>query len=213
MKKLRMAIDIKDVRREVVIMYSLPDHPNIIRFRATYEDNKAVHFIMELCEGGQLFDKLVARGHYSKRATANVKTPWPPNPEPHPSSLSSPSPPTTSSPPVGHLLEVPVSQPDNRGHVQSRSSSSLVSSAITGYENPCMQPLVSNPSVGSKSSPVDDAFGLLPDSTEHVPLAVLPAPNTWDGNDNYTSGEVWYSRKMENPASLHSSDEENFEFE
>ncbi|XP_043704835.1 calcium-dependent protein kinase 10-like isoform X2 [Telopea speciosissima] len=71
-RKLRTAIDIEDVRREVAIMSSLPDHPNIVRLRATYEDNDAVHLVMELCEGGELFDRIVARGHYSERAAANV---------------------------------------------------------------------------------------------------------------------------------------------
>ncbi|XP_043723731.1 calcium-dependent protein kinase 30-like [Telopea speciosissima] len=71
-RKLRTAIDIEDVRREVAIMSSLPDHPNIVRLRATYEDNEAVHLVMELCEGGELFDRIVARGHYSERAAANV---------------------------------------------------------------------------------------------------------------------------------------------
>ncbi|MCL7022219.1 hypothetical protein MKW94_030155 [Papaver nudicaule] len=71
-KKLRTAIDVEDVRREVSIMSSLPDHINIVRLKATYEDNDAVHLVMELCEGGELFDRIVARGHYSERAAANV---------------------------------------------------------------------------------------------------------------------------------------------
>ncbi|KAL7139145.1 hypothetical protein ABFS83_09G031800 [Erythranthe nasuta] len=71
-KKLRTAIDIEDVRREVAIMSSLPDHPNVVKLRATYEDNEAVHLVMELCEGGELFDRIVARGHYSERAAAGV---------------------------------------------------------------------------------------------------------------------------------------------
>lgn len=53
-------------------MSCLPDHPNIVRLRATYEDNEAVHLVMELCEGGELFDRIVARGHYSERAAAGV---------------------------------------------------------------------------------------------------------------------------------------------
>nr|AGM20664.1 CDPK [Populus tomentosa] len=71
-RKLRTAVDIEDVRREVAIMSTLPEHPNIVKLRATYEDYENVHLVMELCEGGELFDRIVARGHYSERAAAHV---------------------------------------------------------------------------------------------------------------------------------------------
>ncbi|KAJ4825377.1 Calcium-dependent protein kinase 7 [Turnera subulata] len=71
-KKLRTAVDIEDVRREVEIMKHLPAHPNIVSLKATYEDDNAVHIVMELCEGGELFDRIVARGHYTERAAAGV---------------------------------------------------------------------------------------------------------------------------------------------
>ncbi|KAG7019849.1 Calcium-dependent protein kinase 30 [Cucurbita argyrosperma subsp. argyrosperma] len=71
-RKLRTAVDIEDVRREVAIMSNLPEHPNIVKLKATYEDNENVHLVMELCEGGELFDRIVARGHYTERAAANV---------------------------------------------------------------------------------------------------------------------------------------------
>ncbi|KAJ8423172.1 hypothetical protein Cgig2_020971 [Carnegiea gigantea] len=71
-RKLRTAVDVEDVRREVAIMSTLPVHPNIVRLKAVYEDNEAVHLVMELCEGGELFDRIVARGHYSERAAAGV---------------------------------------------------------------------------------------------------------------------------------------------
>ncbi|KAL4199961.1 hypothetical protein AMTRI_Chr03g147390 [Amborella trichopoda] len=71
-RKLRTAVDVEDVRREVAIMSSLPEHPNVVRLKAAYEDSEAVHLVMELCEGGELFDRIVARGHYSERAAANV---------------------------------------------------------------------------------------------------------------------------------------------
>ncbi|KAL6987462.1 Calcium-dependent protein kinase 14 [Sarracenia purpurea var. burkii] len=38
----------------------------------TYEDDNGVHLVMELCEGGELFDRIVARGHYTERAAAFV---------------------------------------------------------------------------------------------------------------------------------------------
>lgn len=71
-KKLKTAVDIEDVRREVDIMKHLPVHPNIVSLKDTYEDDNAVHLVMELCEGGELFDRIVARGHYTERAAASV---------------------------------------------------------------------------------------------------------------------------------------------
>ncbi|KAF9664728.1 hypothetical protein SADUNF_Sadunf16G0048300 [Salix dunnii] len=71
-KKLRTAVDIEDVRREVEIMKHMPQHPNLVTLKDTYEDDNAVHLVMELCEGGELFDRIVARGHYTERAAASV---------------------------------------------------------------------------------------------------------------------------------------------
>ncbi|KAF6175876.1 hypothetical protein GIB67_003364 [Kingdonia uniflora] len=71
-KKLRTAGDIKDVRREVEIMKHLPPYPNIVRLKDTYEDDVAVHLVMELCKGGELFDRIVARGHYTERAATVI---------------------------------------------------------------------------------------------------------------------------------------------
>ena len=71
-RKLRTPIDIDDVRREVVIMHHLPPHPNIVSLEGVYEDDNAVHLVMEFCEGGELFDRIVARGHYNERAAANM---------------------------------------------------------------------------------------------------------------------------------------------
>ncbi|KGN53027.1 calcium-dependent protein kinase 24 [Cucumis sativus] len=70
--KLRSEINVEDVRREVAIMRSLPKHPNIVTFKEAFEDNEAVYFVMELCEGGELFDRIVSKGHYTERAAANV---------------------------------------------------------------------------------------------------------------------------------------------
>ncbi|XP_072986283.1 calcium-dependent protein kinase 10-like [Typha latifolia] len=71
-RKLVTAVDIEDVRREVAIMSSLPAHSNVVRLKAAYEDADAVHLVMELCEGGELFDRIIAKGHYSERAAAAV---------------------------------------------------------------------------------------------------------------------------------------------
>uniref|UniRef100_M4DYY0 non-specific serine/threonine protein kinase n=1 Tax=Brassica campestris TaxID=3711 RepID=M4DYY0_BRACM len=71
-EKLRTEIDVEDVRREVEIMRSLPKHPNIVSFKEAFEDKDAVYLVMEICEGGELFDRIVSRGHYTERAAASV---------------------------------------------------------------------------------------------------------------------------------------------
>ncbi|GFY83783.1 calcium-dependent protein kinase 13 [Actinidia rufa] len=71
-RKLRTAVDVDDVRREVAIMKHLPKNSSIVSLKEACEDDNAVHLVMELCEGGELFDRIVARGHYTERAAAAV---------------------------------------------------------------------------------------------------------------------------------------------
>ena len=56
--------DVEDVRREVQILHHLGGHPNITLLKGAYEDKYNVHLVMELCSGGELFDRIVSRGHY-----------------------------------------------------------------------------------------------------------------------------------------------------
>ncbi|KAL7095317.1 hypothetical protein ACP275_10G016300 [Erythranthe tilingii] len=71
-RKLRTVVDVDDVRREVAIMKHLPRDSSIVSLKEACEDENAVHLVMELCEGGELFDRIVARGHYTERAAAAV---------------------------------------------------------------------------------------------------------------------------------------------
>jgi calcium-dependent protein kinase len=71
-RKLRSSVDVEDVRREVAIMRSMPAHPNVVRLREAFEDGDAVHLVMEVCQGGELFDRIVSRGHYTEREAAAV---------------------------------------------------------------------------------------------------------------------------------------------
>ncbi|RLN30846.1 hypothetical protein C2845_PM05G17620 [Panicum miliaceum] len=71
-RKLVTDEDVEDVRREIQIMHHLAGHPNIIGIRGAYEDAVAVHVVMELCAGGELFDRIVRRGHYTERQAAEL---------------------------------------------------------------------------------------------------------------------------------------------
>lgn len=69
-RKLLNRDDIEDVRREVQIMHHLTGHRNIVELKGAYEDRHSVNLVMELCAGGELFDRIIAKGHYSERAAA-----------------------------------------------------------------------------------------------------------------------------------------------
>lgn len=71
-RKLTHKEDIEDVRREVQIMHHLTGHPNIVELKGAFEDKNAVHLVMELCAGGELFDRIIAKGKYSEREAAAV---------------------------------------------------------------------------------------------------------------------------------------------
>ncbi|XP_010523831.1 PREDICTED: CDPK-related kinase 3 [Tarenaya hassleriana] len=60
--KMTTAIAIEDVRREVKILKSLSGHRHLIRFFDACEDANNVYIVMELCEGGELLDRILARG-------------------------------------------------------------------------------------------------------------------------------------------------------
>ena len=71
-RKLVSAEDVEDVRREISILHHLGDHPNVVELIDAYEGSKHIYIVMELCEGGELFDRIVARGHYSEKDAATI---------------------------------------------------------------------------------------------------------------------------------------------
>ncbi|KAL0412339.1 UNVERIFIED_CONTAM: Calcium-dependent protein kinase [Sesamum radiatum] len=71
-RKLISKEDVEDVRREIQIMHHLAGHKNIVTIKGAYEDSLYVHIVMELCSGGELFDRIIHRGHYSERKAAEL---------------------------------------------------------------------------------------------------------------------------------------------
>ncbi|XP_050365852.1 CDPK-related kinase 5-like [Argentina anserina] len=60
--KMTTAIAIEDVRREVKILRALTGHTNLVQFYDAFEDSDNVYIVMELCEGGELLDRILSRG-------------------------------------------------------------------------------------------------------------------------------------------------------
>ncbi|XP_044480242.1 calcium-dependent protein kinase 29-like [Mangifera indica] len=71
-RKLVHDKDIDDVRREILILQHLNGQPNIVEFKGAYEDKQNLHLVMELCLGGELFDRIITKGTYSEREAASI---------------------------------------------------------------------------------------------------------------------------------------------
>jgi calcium-dependent protein kinase len=52
-------------KQEIAIM-KMMDHPNIIKLYENFEDNRNIYLIMELCSGGELFDRIIESGHFTE---------------------------------------------------------------------------------------------------------------------------------------------------
>jgi len=61
-----------DVRKEVLIMSKLMTNKNVVQLVETFEDADHVYIVMELCSGGELFDRIIQKGHYSEADAATL---------------------------------------------------------------------------------------------------------------------------------------------
>jgi len=58
-------------KQEIAIM-KMMDHPNIIKLYETFEDHRNIYLIMEICSGGELFDRIIETGHFTEVQAAIV---------------------------------------------------------------------------------------------------------------------------------------------
>lgn len=59
------------LHQEVDVMRRLK-HPNIVHLEAFYEDADSFYIVTELCTGGELFDQIVKRHHYSETEARTI---------------------------------------------------------------------------------------------------------------------------------------------
>lgn len=55
--------------QEIAIM-KMMDHPNICKLFESFEDNRKIYLVMELCLGGELFDRIIDSGHFTESQAA-----------------------------------------------------------------------------------------------------------------------------------------------
>ena len=51
---------------EAKLMQEL-DHPNIVKLHGLFDERNAYYLVMDLIEGGELFDRIVAKEYYNER--------------------------------------------------------------------------------------------------------------------------------------------------
>jgi len=59
------------IHDEVEIMHKI-NHPNCVTLFEMFETKTKLYMVMELLTGGELFDRIVAKGSYSEKAASNV---------------------------------------------------------------------------------------------------------------------------------------------
>ncbi len=54
------------------IVENVSPHPNVIELYDVYEDQNGVHLVLELCSGGELFDRIIAQERYFEAGATTV---------------------------------------------------------------------------------------------------------------------------------------------
>ncbi|TKY55895.1 Calcium-dependent protein kinase 28 [Spatholobus suberectus] len=72
--KMVLPIAVEDVKREVKILKALAGHENVVQFYNAFENDYYVYIVMELCEGGELLDRILAKkdSRYTEKDAAVV---------------------------------------------------------------------------------------------------------------------------------------------
>ncbi|XP_057784010.1 calcium-dependent protein kinase 18-like [Salvia miltiorrhiza] len=72
--KMVLPIAVEDVKREVKILRALTGHENVVHFYNAFEDDSYVYIVMELCEGGELLDRILSKkdSRYTEKDAAIV---------------------------------------------------------------------------------------------------------------------------------------------
>ena len=66
-----MKDSLEKLRREVAIHGGL-DHPNIVKCHEAFESNNSLYIVMELCTGGELYDRIAAKKKFSEVEARHV---------------------------------------------------------------------------------------------------------------------------------------------
>ncbi|KAG2486607.1 hypothetical protein HYH03_014775 [Edaphochlamys debaryana] len=66
----KTCMDRKALEKEVAVARLLEGHPATMQVYEVFEDDDSYYLVMELCKGGELFERIVKKGHFSEREAA-----------------------------------------------------------------------------------------------------------------------------------------------
>ncbi|GJP33342.1 hypothetical protein CLOM_g17886 [Closterium sp. NIES-68] len=70
--KLQRRDALEELQREVHANRRVRGHAHVVELRGLYEDEQAVHLVMDLCKGGDLYDFLIARSPVAEPVAAEI---------------------------------------------------------------------------------------------------------------------------------------------
>ncbi|XP_057416122.1 calcium-dependent protein kinase 28 isoform X2 [Lotus japonicus] len=72
--KMVLPAAVEDVKQEVNILKAVAGHENVVQFYNAFDDDSYVYIVMELCEGGELLDRILAKknSRYTEKDAAVV---------------------------------------------------------------------------------------------------------------------------------------------
>ena len=65
-------VQIDLVRSEIECLTILNNHPNIVKLYNYYETSRSFYMCMEMVRGGELFDRIIKKNHYSEKDARDV---------------------------------------------------------------------------------------------------------------------------------------------
>ena len=64
--------DINDVQHEVTMMKTIGSHPHVVQLHEFFDTPKSMYLILDILEGGMLFDRIVKLKHYSEKDASRL---------------------------------------------------------------------------------------------------------------------------------------------
>lgn len=63
--------DLRSIMNEIKIMKQI-DHPHLVKIYEYFEDPEWIYIVMEILEGGELFDKIKESKHFTENRSRKV---------------------------------------------------------------------------------------------------------------------------------------------